>query len=131
VLHLYGSPSSAPDRLRIWHPSLDQEVGGAYFDWGNVPRGAVLQRQFRVKNGRSLTAKSVSLSVEALTEASPAVVPMYAFSLDGATWSSSLVLGDLAPGATSAVVTVRFTCDPTAQLGLWTQRIVATAAQWV
>jgi hypothetical protein len=130
TLHLYGTPSSAPDRLRIWHPTLDQEVGGAYFDWGNVPRGAVLQRQFRVKNGRSLTAQGVSVSVEALTEASPPVVPMYAFSLDGTTWSPNLALGNLGPGATSAVVTVRLACDPAAQLGLWAQRIVATATGW-
>jgi hypothetical protein len=130
TLHVYGSPSSPPDRLRIWHPSLDQEVGGAYFDWGNVPRGAVLQRQFRIKNGRSLTAQGVSVSVETLTEASPPVVPMYAFSLDGTTWSANLALGNLGPGATSAVVTARLACDPAAQLGLWAQRIVATATGW-
>lgn len=130
VLHIYGDPQST-DRLRIWHPTLDQEVGGAYFDWGDFPRsGATLTRDFRIKNDRALTGNSILLSMEALTDGSPTTVSQHAFAPDGVTFTTTLNIGNLAPGAISSIVTLRRITPTNAPLSLWTSRINAVAASW-
>lgn len=131
--HLYGQPTAgqAPNRLRFWHPTLDQEIPGAYFDFGDVARNTVLDKTFRVKNpSATLTAYSVSLTREALTDTSPTNVSAYQFSSDGVTFSDSLNLGDLAPSAISPVVYVRRTTPASAVLALWNVRFVASAASY-
>jgi hypothetical protein len=50
VFHLYGTPVTPTNRLRFWHPTLDQAVTGAYFDFGDVAAGQTYVRQFRLKN---------------------------------------------------------------------------------
>lgn len=130
---VYGSPSSgeAPDRLRIWHPTSDVEVAGYHFDFGDVPRAAVVSKTFRVKNpSATLTANDVTLSVEALSDTSPSNVSQYEFSDDGTNFSSTLNIGNLAPGATSGVITLRRTTNVNATLGIWTCRFVASAASY-
>lgn len=130
VLHVYGDPVST-DRLRLWHPTLDQEVGGAYFDWGDVIRnGVALTRTFRVKNGRALQGNSILLSMEALTDGSPTTVSQHAFAPDGVTFTSTLNIGALAAGAISSVVTLRRITPTNAPLGAWMARINAVAASW-
>jgi hypothetical protein len=133
MLHLYGSVASGqtPDRLRFWDATLDQEVGGAFFDFADVPRTNTVQKQFRVKNNSaSLTATAITLSFSALTDTSPTVVSQLTLSNGGA-FSSSLAIGDLAPGAISSVITVRFSPIITATLGVWDQRLKASATTWV
>lgn len=130
LLHVYGDPVTT-DRLRIWHPTLDQEVEGSYFDWGDVPRsGATLTRTFRVKNDRALTGNSILISMEALTDGSPTTVSQHAFSPDGTTFTSTLNIGALAPGAISGVITLRRITPSNAPLLPWTSRINAVAASW-
>lgn len=129
--HLYGAPLSAPHRLRFWHPTSDAEVGGAYFDWGDVPRSTEILRDFRVRNpSATLTAGGVVVSSEALTPGSPSHASMHTFSLDGVNFFSSLNIGNLAPGAVSATVRVRRATPSESQLGLWWTRIVAHAGAW-
>lgn len=133
AFHVYGSPSvgEAPNRLRLWHPTLDQEVTGSFFDWGDVTRGTTSQRDFRVKNNSATqTANSVMLTMEALTDTSPSNVGQHTFSLDGTTFTSSTIVGDLAPGAISPTVRLRRTTTTDAALSLWWTRIVASAASW-
>lgn len=132
--HFYGTPSAgeAPNRLRFWHPTLDEEIDGAYFDWGDVARNTELFRDFRVKNpSATLTANTVSVTREALTDTTPSNVSQHDFSTDsGLTFDTSASVGNLAPGATSAIITLRRDTAATATLSLWWLRLVASASSW-
>jgi hypothetical protein len=133
-MHVYGraTVATAPDRLRLWHPTLDQEIDGAHLDYGDVPQNTQINKTVRVKNPSStLTAEDVVLSMEALTDTTPPNVAMYEFSLDGGdTWAASAVIGDLAPGAVTGQVLVRRSTPTGAVLSLWWTRVVLSAAVW-
>lgn len=134
-LHLYGTPSAGqnPNRLEFWHPTLNQSLNitPAYLDWGDRPRSTVLSRQVRLKNlSSSLTATSVVVGVEALTDTSPTMVSQYALSWDGTTFSPTLTISSLSPGQISAGIIVRQTLLSNAVLSLWTQRLYAQAGVW-
>lgn len=131
VVHLYGEPNvTTGDRLEIWHPTLDQRLTGAYFDYGNVPRGSTEDRTFRVKNLSSVyTANSVNVAFDALTDGSPSVPGQFTVS-QGGSFAAQQTLSSIAPGAISPVLTVRRITPTNAQLSLWTFRIKATAASW-
>jgi hypothetical protein len=129
--HLFGKPTSGGDRLELWHPSLSQRVGGAHFDWGNAPQGSTGDVQFRVKNtSGSLTANTVTVSVEAPTDTSPSVSGQHTLSDNGVTFGATVSLGSLAPGAVSGVLTLRRATPSNAALGLWTFRVKAAAGSW-
>lgn len=133
ALHLYGVPTSATnDILEFWHPTLDQRLGAADLDFGDVPQGNVSARTFRIKNASaSLTANSITVSDAAMTDFSPSVPPQYEYSNDGgATYLQSLSIGDLAPGAISSTITVRKTTPSNAALGLHALRLTAQATAW-
>lgn len=130
--HIYGSipVATTPDRLTLWHPTLDQELGGAALDFGDVQRGSVSNKTFRVKNlSATLTANSIVVSVSALTEGSPAVAGQYTFGIAGS-FAGTQTIASLAPGVISAVVTARLTMVAGAALSLYRQRISAVAATW-
>lgn len=132
ALHLYGGPSSGqnPDSLRIWQPVKNAEVTGV-LDEGDIARGTSNTLTFRVHNqSGTKTAHSVTISAEALTDASTSLLGQYLFSTDNITYASSLSLGDLGPGATTAVLYVRDNVDPAAALGPWAARIVASASSF-
>lgn len=134
ALHVYGdfSPTATEERVAFWEPVTDQEVGPAHFDWGNVPRGSSADKTFRIKNlSDTLTANDIELYVEALTAGTPSVGSMFVFSDNGgATFLSSLSLGDLLPGAISPVITIRRVVPPNAQISVWSARIAADVTQW-
>lgn len=132
-LHLYGehAAGSTADRLRFWHPTLDEPAGPAYLDFGNVPRGAVITRSLRVKNvSDETTAQQVRVAMEVLTDANPSLVNQFALSLDGTSWLAQVDVGDLAPGAVSAVFQIRYTASATAQLSVWDVRLFSEAQTW-
>lgn len=135
-IHLYGSPASgtAPDRLQFWLPSTDSDaqVGGAYFDWGDVSRGTSDTRSFRVHNpSASLTAFSVTVSIEALTDTSPSNVGQHELSTDsGSSWASTASLGDMSAGTTSDDIILRRSIGGSAALSIWAVRLVASASSW-
>lgn len=135
MLHLYGQPSAIADRqLRLWHPTIDTPLGGADGDFDDIDAPSSSVRDFRVKNNSSwLTARSVIVGLEVLTDA-PTVplLAQLALSVDGgATWHPSIELGDLAPGAISDVVSVRWAVHPEADLSVWAATAVPTAvAGW-
>lgn len=131
--HFYGAPSSgqALDRLAFWHPTLDQPL--AAIDWGDVGRSATPPTAlFRVKNlSAALTASNVVLDVISLTDSSnPTIAAGHTVSLDGASFAATKTIASIAPGAISAVCTLKWTPAATNQLGVWTGRPRAIATTW-
>lgn len=138
TLHLYGKRSAGQSlhRLRLWHPTNDQPLDDfpAWFDWGNAEQGSSATRQFRIKNDSpSLTAAGITAFMQALTEANPTQVSQHQLSKDNTTFtvaSTPMTVPNLAPQAISSVLYLRRNSLSNAQLGLWRQRLVATADTW-
>lgn len=137
-LHLFGSLTAGetPDRLRLWHPTLDEPLDdanssdGAYLDWGDVVRGTNQDRSFRIKNNSAtLTANSIDLSPQVLSDTAPTVVSQHTLS-DGGAFAGSINIGNLAPGNISSVITLRRTIASNAALSLWTGRININPGSW-
>lgn len=135
AVHWFGEPSAGEntDYLRLWHPTLNQQISPAYFDWGNVPRGSSADITFRVKNlSPTLTAQSPRVAMDAPSDGSPSVPGWHTLSKDGVTFLAQQTLGNLAPGAISTeTLTLRRTTPSNAQLGLWTMRVFAESTVWV
>lgn len=130
-LHLYGTPTSPPDTLQLWHPTLDERLAPAALDWGDVPRDTQEVREFRVKNVSStFNAGDVVVSVEALTPGSPTIVDQMTVSDDGTTFGASVTIPTLAAGATSSVLYLRRNIDPAASLGVFAARVIAEPTTW-
>lgn len=132
AFHIYGRPAAgqAPDRLRLWHPTLDTEVSGAYFDWGDVARSTTEDRDFRVYNPSVLTARGVTLTTEALFNSTPAITSQHTFSMAASPFATTLDIGDIAPGTATGPVTLRRTISSGAELSTWALRIIAAAASY-
>lgn len=133
AFHVYGemAPSENPDRLALWHPTLDERVTPAYFDWGNTPRSSSGDLLFRVKNlSSTLTAASVRVAMEALTDGTPSVPGQHSLSFGGGSFLAQVNVGDLSPGAISGVVTLRRITPSNAQLGLFAFRVFSEANAW-
>lgn len=134
TVHLYGKPSAVSDRLEFWHPTLDQPLSNtpAYFDYGDVARGAgAITKDFRLKNlSTSLTANTITVGSDALTDATPTYVSQTDFRYNGGSYASTATLGSLAPNTVSNVFTVRLTTTASSQLSLWSQRYYASASNW-
>lgn len=132
-IQLYGEqiPGANPNRLEIWHPTLDQKVGPAHFDWGDVPRNSSGDKQFRVKNlSTNLTASSIRVAMEALSDTTPSVPAQHTLSTDGATFLPQVNIGNLGPGAISGILTMRRVTPSNATLSLWTFRLFAESSIW-
>lgn len=125
ALHLYGDPTGATDRLRFWHPIDDEEVSGAYFDWGDRIQGFPHEdREFRIKNDSSLLAQDITISASAPTDATPSLIDQYSFDAGGG-FAPTVVIGSLEPGEVSGLVTVRKAWPSNAALSVQTARIIA------
>lgn len=138
TVHIYGALSAGenPDRLRMWHPTLDEPLDdnnssdGAYLDWGDVVRGTTQDRAFRIKNNSAtLTANSIDLSINVPSDTSPTVASQHTLS-DGGLFAATINIGNLAPGSISSVVTLRRTIASNATLSLWTGRITVNPGSW-
>ena len=133
-IHVYGVTSGSQagvDRLAFWHPTLDQELTGAYLDWGDVKRNTTETRQFRVKNlSTTKTANSPRVAMESLTDTTPTVVGQHQISIDNSTWVSQYTFGNLAPGAITGIVYVKRTTPLTATLSVWNMRLFAESTSW-
>jgi hypothetical protein len=127
AVHLFGRISAATDRLELWHPTLDQRVGAAYFDWGNAERASTAQIDFRVKNlSGTKTAGATAVTLTTLTDSASAFDNAHTFSDDGGTtWLSSLTLASIAPGAISPVYKLRRVYDASQPLSTWAGYISA------
>lgn len=128
TLQLYGSIplTSNPDRLIFWEPVNDNATSGAYFDWGDIGQGITKTKQFRIKNNSSTkTATSVTLASTAVTFGMTVQ-----FSSDGTNYSTSINIGDIAPGATSGVLYVKRAVPATEPLQVQACYFTADAASW-
>jgi len=133
AVHLYGEISAGQsiDRLALWHPTLDERITPAYFDWGNVPRNTSASRTFRVKNlAAAKTANTVRVAMESLTDGSPSVPAQHTLSIGGGSYLPQQTIATLAPGALSDVLTLRRITPANAQLSLSAFRVFAEAATW-
>lgn len=132
TLHVYGRPSAGTDttRLEIWHPTLDQRIPGAYFDWGNVSRGDTVTKQFRVKNiSDTLMANTITVSANPSTDSSPSFSGMHTFSTGGS-YEATASISSLSPQQISSIITLRLTVPSNGSLGIWAMRISAEASSW-
>lgn len=131
-VHLYGRVTSPTDRLRLWHPTLDQPLSDtpAFLDFGDVPQSTSTDRNFRVKNDSALTATTITVGMDARTDGSPTLVSQHTFSYNGGSFGSTASLASLAPGIISETFTIRQSLLPNAPLGVWHQRLYVTAASW-
>jgi hypothetical protein len=128
-LHLYGSipVTSNPDRLIFWQTSTDAATGGAYFDWGDIVQGSSQTKDFRLKNNSTTkTANSISL-----ISGNETFGMNLEFSTDGTTFTPSVNIGNLAPGAISSVLYVRRTVPTAENLQVQACYLKASAGSWV
>lgn len=128
-IHLYGSVVAGenPNRLRAWHPTLDQEVSAAYFDFADIAQGTMLTKQFRVRNdSATLTANNITLSQDDTNGGGMGLT----FSTDGTTFTSPLVIGNIAPNTSSSLLYVRRTVGAAEAVQLRSSVIKAIAASW-
>jgi hypothetical protein len=103
----------------------------AYFDWGNVAQGTSQVKSFRVKNlSSTLTAGGINLSFEVLFDSGTAFKDAHQLSPDSATYSTSLSISDLGPGAISPVKYLRFAPTLTQPLSIWSGFVRAIATTW-
>lgn len=136
--YLYGSMSAGqtPDRLRFWHPTLDEPLDdatssdGGFLDFGDATRGTTADKTFRIKNNSaSLTANTITIGLDVLTDASPTLTTQFTLS-DGGAFGATVSIASLAPGAISPVITIRRTTPSNAALVVWTIRITADPVSW-
>lgn len=134
-LHLYGEPDTdaEQDRLALWKPTLTEDVGASWFDWGDIPPGSSADKSFRIKNlSSALTANDIVVDiVQGASTTVPAPHDSMLLSADGgATWSSTLDVAALSPGAVSGVLMVRRTTPLNAELSNWAPRLSVEAGSW-
>jgi hypothetical protein len=131
--HIFGRVTAGQDanRVEFWHPTLDQRVDPAWFDWGNAARSSTADKTFRIKNlSSTLTANNILLSFNATTDTTPSVPAMHYVSSDGTNFFANRTITSLAPGAISAVYTARRVMPSNAVLSLWWARIKASVSSW-
>lgn len=132
AIHLYGGTTSGQpsDQLAFWSGWSDERIPPVALDWGTVPRTSSDDVSFRVKNlSTSLTARDVRVYMEALTDTAPSTPAQHVISA-GSAYLAEQTIEVLAPGALSALLTLRRVTPSNAQLGPTTFRLVAHADSW-
>ena len=134
TLHLYGKPTAGenPDRVIFWKSSMDDDAQLLPEDLdpgdeGDVTRGLNYDKYFRIKNNSStMTANSIDISCEILTDTTPSVPSQFKFSYQGSPYASSVTIPSLLPGSLSDDITVRYEVDPSANTVARSPRLRAT-----
>ena len=127
--HVYGTPNaSSAKQLRLWHPTTDTALGGAYFDQGDILRSTTATQQFRLKNISSMTASSITLTTEALTDFSPTFNSQHQLSTDNSSFSNSISISNLSAGSISPILYMKRTTSASAVVGLYDGRIKIQAS---
>jgi len=132
-IHVYGtySVSASLDRLEAWHPTLDQRLGGAVLDFGDVPRNSLQVKQFRIKNRSStLTANTITVTCDSLTDTTPPNSGMHTFSTDGVSYAATQIVTSIAPGAISPILYVKRVTPANAVIALWDVRFKGIVTSW-
>lgn len=130
-VHLFG-PAVSSHRLMVWDHHRDQPLSTSKLDWGDVSRGDSRYYPFRIRNlSDTYSASGVIVSVEDIgAPAVPSVASQHFLSMDTLEFTSTVNVGDIAPGGVSDIVYIMRAVAPTAQLGLWPFRVLATASGW-
>lgn len=124
--HLWGTYTT--NSLQMWHPTLDQPLIANDCDHGDMLRGAISSKDFRIKNLTSQTANDI-------------VVSLQTPELNGALGGSDLIysssradshnIGNLAPNAISGIITMERTMGVAQTYGSkGTVRVTAVATSW-
>jgi hypothetical protein len=133
-LHIYGEPDtdSTDNILIFYEPDEESTAKGDLLDWGDVPQGSTADKTFRLKNNSAAqTAYDIVINAQmGLTTTDPIPSDSLLFSMDGNTWTKSVTLAALSPGAMSGQIQVRRTTPLNAQPSNWAPRVVATVGSW-
>ena len=134
-IHLYGQPDTdaLTQRLDIWQVSSDLRASAGYLDWGDTPLGSTADKSFRVKNvSPTLTAHTITVDIlPALATTIPSPDSMMLLSLDGgATWTATVEIATLSPGAISGTILIRRTTPANAALSNWSPRLSVETLSW-
>ena len=133
-IQIYGYPTAGKPtrRLEFWHPTTDAEASAALFDYAEQPQGATVGKTFRVKNmSATETANAIVVSAgEVMKDATPTLATQVSVSTDDITYTSTINIGNLAPGAISPVLYHRWAIPSNAQFLLQSLRVSAIAGSW-
>ncbi len=131
ALHLYGLVVGSNNGLRFWHPTNDVEVGGAYFDFGDLPQGTVTTKQFRLKNTSAQQANNTVISAESNdTGIIAALAAGMTFSQDNSAYAATQTVTAIAAGAISPVLYARRTVGAAEVSSTRAARIKAVPGSW-
>lgn len=129
---LWGSPSAEPPeshRLAMWDPTTDVPLPNAALDLDDIVQGNTATATFRVKNrSATKTAEGVVISANANTDTTDMATDV-TFN-DGTGAVASLNIGDLAPGAISAVITLSRPTAADEALGTDHCAVYVTPTSW-
>lgn len=130
LIHLYGDKSVDSNRLALWHPTLDQEVSGDWFDWYNFEYGDDT-RQFRIKNvSPTKRALNITVSMDSTNDSWNPAISTYHSLYNGGTWGTSISIDILASNAISSVYTLKRSFPPGSPSMWFTMRLKAVAGVW-
>jgi hypothetical protein len=125
--HVWGTYTPS-NQLMMWHPTLDQPLTAQDCDHGDMTRGSLSNKNFRVKNVSAFTANSVQVALATPQYAGAQAGSILIYNSTNATFHN---IGNLTAGSISGVVTCRRTMSPTAIYGdKGTVRVTAIAGSW-
>lgn len=133
-LHVYANiPETAGERLMFWHPTLDQSLRAPDMDCGDLQLSQSVTKTFRVKNmSATQTATSIAITREVATNSGGGTLFTEGFKIssDDATYGDTLNIGNLAPGAVSSVLYVRYSTTLLHPYGPHDPYLVAIPTDW-
>lgn len=131
AFHLYGAPTAGQTRYLAITDDEGTEDAGTLFEFSDTPRGESQTKTFKVKNLHgTLTANSITVSLQVLTDKATSFADDYELSADGETFDATASAGTLAPGVSSGSLHLRKTTPSDAVLGVESGVVVATAGSW-
>jgi hypothetical protein len=136
TFHVYGQTSLTenPHRLVLCDASgaaMNASSHGAYFDFGDSPRGTIDTKSFRIRNiSSTYTATSIAMSFQQLYDASPTLAGQFQYNF-GSGWVTTGNIGNLSPGGLSGVIQMRRNTLLGAAGGPWQSRVVAVPASMI
>lgn len=130
-MNLYGYPEES-DYLGFVSTTLTTPVSPDELFWGDVTLGSSGDRSFRVKNYHATdTAVDIDVSAENGPEYdAPEPHSQFLFSMDEITWTPTVTLASLSPGAVSPTIHVRRVTSENSTLGRLYSRFRAEAGGW-
>lgn len=129
AIHLYGltAPSSSPERLEFWHPTLDQQADKATFDFGDIAQGQIATKQFRIKNlSTTKTAGTVAISANNAAGGETLLANGLTFSSDGTSFAATLNIASIAASGVTPVLYARRTVGATDPASIRFARVTAS-----